>query len=72
MDQHVARRRDGKVALPPAVHLVEFGRVADGKGFARLPGAVTARDRATHANHDTHVLQNRISKMLVLLDVSGV
>ena len=39
MDEDVAVTRNGKVALPPAVHFVQLGRVADGENLARLKGA---------------------------------
>ena len=55
MNQHVPLRRDGEVALPPAVHLVEFGGVADGKDLSRLPVTVTARRGCAHATNDTHL-----------------
>ena len=42
MHEHVPGRRDREVALAPAVHLVEIGGVADGKGLAGLPVAMTS------------------------------
>ena len=42
--------RNREVALAPALHLVEVGRIGDGKGISRLPVAVTARGGAAHAN----------------------
>jgi hypothetical protein len=50
MDEDVAGRRNRKVPLAPAVQLVEIRRVGGGEGFPRLPGALSARDRAAHAN----------------------
>ena len=56
MDEDVARRRDGKVALAPPVDLVELGRVADGEGLSRLPVAVGASDRCAHG----HMIQTLV------------
>ena len=57
MDQDVTRRRDGEVALPPAVHFVELGGVADGEGLSRLPVAMGARDRCAHG----HMIQTLVA-----------
>ena len=65
MDENVARRRDREVALAPAVQLVEIRRVGNGEGFARLPGALAARDRAAHANMIHTLFQNRCREMSV-------
>ena len=49
VDEHVARRGDGEVALAPAVDLVELGGVGDGEDLSRLPVAVTPRRGCAHA-----------------------
>ena len=48
MDQDVARRGDREVALPPALDLVEFAGVGDGKHLSCLPVAVRLGCRSAH------------------------
>ncbi len=59
MDQDVTRGRDGEVALPPAVDLVEFGRVADCESLARLQVTVGAKDRCAHE----HMIQAKVARI---------